>query len=143
MNTTPTSDRVFRLLLTSLKKHGALIAQPTSSSHHPRAARQVAQLPVRYKWPDQQHWFTGMTANISQSGVFFELDHSDPRVIVKNSFKDPLDLAIAFTPSAPQSSTSTQCSVRCVRTIVASGQLFLNAAAVAVDTWRLPDEPGH
>ena len=119
-----------------------MVAPLTDSGHIPRAPRYVAQLPVTYRWPDGEHWFRGMTANISQSGVLFELDLSDPRVIAGDQAGGPLDLKVSFRPTpASPSKASISCSAQCVRTIVGPGKIFLNSAVVAVDSWKLPDSP--
>ena len=140
MTTEPTGAHAFELLLNSLKQTGSLIEPPLFSGDKRRAARYVAQLPVRYRWPDGDAWFNGMTGNICATGLLLALDNADPHIIRDRPAppNDPLELAIALrtTPRSPLP-VSVSCSARCVRTIVAPGRIILGAIGVDVNSWQL------
>ena len=144
MTTKSTSAHAFQLLLNSLDQTGSVIETPLLSGDKRRAARYVAQLPVRYRWPDGTAWFNGMTANISATGLLFALDNADPRIIRARPAPpdDPLELAIALrTTPRSQLPASISCSARYVRTTGAPGQIVRNAIGVDVDTWQLGQAP--
>ena len=74
MTTKSSGAHAFNLLLNSLRQSGSLIETPFHSDDKRRAARYVAQLSVRYRWPDGDNWFNGMTGNISATGLLCVLD---------------------------------------------------------------------
>ena len=138
--TKPTSAHAFELLLNSLEQTGSWIEAPLRPGDRRRAARYVGQLPVGYRWRDGTVWFNGITENISATGLLFALDYADPCVIRDRPAPpdDPLELAVELrTTPASQLPVSVNCSVRCVRTIVAPGRIVLGAIGVHVDTWQL------
>lgn len=65
-----------------------------------RAKRQEIRIPLRYRLAGQQHWFSGETVNVSESGILFssnDLLEVDSR------------LEITFqTSSSPQLRSSTR-----------------------------------
>ena len=139
-----TNVHAFELLLPSLKQAGRLVETPVRSGGKPRAARYGAQLPVRYKWSDSTHWFNGMTANISSTGLLFALDTADPRKAhgLPAPPDDPLKLALELsTPPVSQLPAPISCAARYVRTAVAPGGLSPSAIGVVVDTWHLGQAP--
>ena len=130
----------FESLMTSLQHAGPLIAAASRPRDRRGTTRYVAQVPIRYRWPDSSAWYEGMTANISSTGVLFALDTSDPRVIRDRPAQpgDPIELTIeVHIDPAGQSSISIHGVARYVRTIQAPGHVLLNATGVAVETWRL------
>ena len=142
MTTEPTGAHAFEVLLNSLKQTRSVIEPALRDTR--RAARYVAQLPVRYRWQDDKTWFNGMTANISTTGLLFALDYADTRIIRDRPAPpdNPLRLAIEIrTTPESQLPASISCSARYVRTTVAPGRVVLNAIGVNVDTWQLGTAP--
>ncbi len=143
--TEPTGAHAFEQLLNSLRQAGSVPETPVRSDGNRRAARYVAQLPVRYRWQDDKAWFNGMTANISTTGLLFALDYADTRTIHDRPAPpdNPLRLAIEIrTTPESQLPASISCSARYVRTSVAPGRVFLNAIGVVVGTWQLKRSRG-
>ena len=139
-----TNAHAFELLLYSLKQAGYVPETPAHSNNQRRAARYLAQLPVRYKWPDTEEWLNGMTANISKTGLLFALDTTDRRMLRADHAPpaNPLKLALALgTTPAVQGPASISCAARYVRATVAPGPLVLSAIGVNVDSWQLGTAP--
>ena len=144
MSSEPTVAHAFDVLLNSLKEAGTLIETPLRSGDKRRSARYVGRLPVRYRWQDGKRWFTGMTADISETGLLFSLDKADPRIIRDRPAQpdEPLELVIALrTTPVSQVPASISCSARHVRSIAAPGRILFNATGVVVDTWKLGTAP--
>ena len=144
MTTKSSGAHAFNLLLNSLRQSGSLIETPFHSDDKRRAARYVAQLPVRYRWPDGDNWFNGLTGNISATGLLCVLDHADLRIIRDRPAPpdDPLELVLALrTTLASSLPASVSCSARYVRTVVGAERIVFNAIGVAVYTWQLGKTP--
>ena len=111
----PTSAQAFEALLQSVQQAGDLVETPARPGDLRRSARYVAQVPVRYRWPDETAWLNGMTANISAAGLLFALDAADPRILRADYSPpaDPLRLALALgtTPALP-APASISCAAR-------------------------------
>ena len=142
--TEPAGAHAFEQLLNSLRQTGSVIETPLRSGDKRRAARHVAQLPVRYRWPDGKAWFNGTTANISATGLLFALDYADPRIVRDRSAPadDALELAIDLRTTPAQLPASISCSARFVRTVVAPGRIVQSAIGVVVGTWQLKRSRG-
>ena len=140
----PTSAHPFELLRHSLTQAGHLVETPVRSAGKRRAARYGAQLPVRYRWTDSEHWFNGMTANISATGLLFALDTANPRIFHDRRAPpdDPLKLTIELsTTPVSQLPAPIRCSARYVRTTVGPPRLARSAIGIVVDTWQLDQAP--
>ena len=136
----PTSAQAFEVLLQSVQHAGKLVEMPARAGELRRAARYVAQVPVRYQWPDDTVWLNGMTANISAAGLLFALDAADPHTLRADYALpvDPIRVALALgTTSVVPAPAFISAAARYVRTTVAPGRLLLNAVGVEVDTWQL------
>lgn len=140
--TEPTGAQAFEVLLHSLKRARRVVEPPLPDTR--RAARYAAQLPVQYRWQEDKAWFSGMTENISSTGLLLALDYADSRISRDRPTPpdNPLRLAIEIRPTPDsQLPASISCSARHVRTTVAPGRVVLNAIGVNVDTWQLGTAP--
>ena len=82
---------VFQSLMKLLEQDGPLIETPTHADDRRIAVRYVVQVPLRYKWRDRPEWYSGTTANISATGVLFELDTADPRIVTRPEMTPTFD----------------------------------------------------
>ena len=142
--TEPTGAHAFEQLLNSLRQAGSVPETPVRSDAKRRAARYVAQLPVRYRWPNGKAWFNGTAANISATGLLVALDYADQRIIRDPSAPadDALELAIELRTTPVQLPASISCAARHVRTTVAPGRVVQSAIGVVVGTWQLKRSRG-
>jgi len=135
---------VFSVLLHNPALPVEPILEIRAEDWRPRAVRYRLRTPVRYKWADRSDWHVGTTANVSRSGVLFELDTTDPRVIQEQPAHPgtSIDLRIELPPNGGgEAPPQLCCEARFVRASAVPGRWFLQASAVSVDHWRLDGRP--
>lgn len=139
LHTADESD-VFSVLLRNPALPVEPILEIRAEDWRPRAVRYRLRTPVRYKWADRGEWHLGTTANVSRSGVLFELDTTDPRVIQEQPARPgtSIDLRIELPPNGGGDVPQQLCGeARFVRASAVPGRWFLQASAVTVEAWRL------
>ena len=113
-----------------------------------RARRFAAQIPVRYRLPDDRTWSHGVTENISHSGLLLQADRAAADLVLSSSrLGDGLPVQVLLDiPSANQANQAVE--VRCeegrlMRTTTSTKSSRRTSVAVAIRQYRVDVGPAR
>jgi PilZ domain-containing protein len=102
-----------------------------------RAARFAIQIPMRYRFAGEPHWYDGETENISRSGVLFRTSQPIPRFT-------PIEMMLALPKEVGGGDDAAViCRGRVVRTEPASADDARPAVAATIAGFRLAHVQGN
>lgn len=106
----------------------------------PRARRYIIRLPIRYRMSSRNQWHTGLTENVSQSGILFRTERSGPLFgdELPAQPNTPVELLLDVPGAGPTEPVSrVRCEGQVVRTIEPEAPDMLPLVAAAIAEYRL------